>query len=122
MTKKLTDPTISYYALPGLKTKHVFRMFARHTLEFVEALVVDYYEVKAEVLYSKKRDRHFLTPRHVSMFLMRKYTAYSLKDIGKRFHRDHTSVMHAVKKVEDLMETDESMRRDVQLIENAILA
>jgi chromosomal replication initiator protein len=77
------------------------------TVERIVAHVGGHYQVKPSVLRSAQRSKHVVLPRQVSMYLARQLTPLSLQQIGKFFGgRDHTTVMHACKKIEEALQTD----------------
>jgi chromosomal replication initiator protein len=66
---------------------------------------------------SARRARNVARPRQVAMFLAKQLTSRSLPEIGRRFgNRDHTTVMHAVSRVAELMQADGSFAEDVELL------
>ena len=68
-------------------------------------------------MHSARRARAVARPRQVAMYLAKQLTSRSLPEIGRKFGgRDHTTVMHAVKKVEQLCETDAGFADDVELM------
>ena len=68
-------------------------------------------------MHSARRARSVARPRQVAMYLAKKLTARSLPEIGRKFGgRDHTTVMHAVKKVDELRDIDASFSEDVELL------
>ncbi|MBX3385844.1 MAG: chromosomal replication initiator protein DnaA [Phycisphaeraceae bacterium] len=84
-------------------------------------VVTAYFGVKVTDLQSKRRHRSVAIPRQVCMFLCRRYTRYSLEEIGGYFGgRDHTTVMHAVKTIDARMETDQEFARTVRLLDEQV--
>lgn len=80
--------------------------------------VMDFYHVKMTDLQSKRRQRSIAVPRQVCMYLARKHTRFSLEEIGGYFGgRDHTTVMHAVRTIEDRCTTDVDFGKNVLNIE-----
>ncbi len=80
--------------------------------------VTEYYGVKVTDLQSKRRQRSIAQPRQLCMYLARKHTRYSLEEIGGYFGgRDHTTVMHAVKTIDDRRETDAEFNTVVKSLE-----
>jgi len=68
-------------------------------------------------MYSSRRARAVARPRQIAMYLAKQLTARSLPEIGRKFGgRDHTTVMHAVRKVEELKATDNGFSEDVELL------
>lgn len=85
--------------------------------------VTDYFGVKITDLQSKRRQRSIAQPRQVCMWLARRHTRYSLEEIGGYFGgRDHTTVMHAVRTVDDRCETDQEFAAVVRQLEDRIRA
>jgi len=92
------------------------------TIENIQKLVVNYYNLPMSDFLSSRRSRHIARPRQVAMYLSKKLTTKSLPDIGRKFTgRDHTTVIHAIKKVEELMAADKKFEYEVQDISNKIL-
>jgi len=68
-------------------------------------------------MYSARRARAVARPRQVAMYLAKQLTARSLPEIGRKFGgRDHTTVMHAVRKVDELRSTDRGFAEDIDLL------
>jgi chromosomal replication initiator protein len=92
------------------------------TIEDIQKLVVNYYNLPMSDFLSSRRSRHIARPRQIAMYLSKKLTTKSLPDIGRKFTgRDHTTVIHAIKKVEELMAADKKFEYEVQDISNKIL-
>ncbi len=84
------------------------------TIDAIQRQVADYYNLRLSELLSARRARNIARPRQVAMYLSKRMTARSLPEIGRKFGgRDHTTVMHAVKKVDDLRRTDSSLDDDI---------
>lgn len=95
----------------------------RLTVDEIQRKVAEHYNVKIADMHSPKRSRTVVRPRQVAMFLAKTMTSKSLPDIGRKFGgRDHTTVMHAIKKVEELYESDSSFREDVDLLKKMLEA
>ena len=78
------------------------------TVDQIQKRVASFYNVKVSDLKSKKKNKTFILPRHSAMYLTRSLTDLSLPEIGRHFGgRDHTTVLHAIQKVENLIKTDE---------------
>ena len=87
------------------------------TIEEVQKKVAERYNLKVSDMYSSKRSRNIARPRQVAMYLSKSLTSHSLAEIGKKFGgKDHTTVMHAVKKVEDLLKDNKEVSEDVRLL------
>jgi chromosomal replication initiator protein len=84
------------------------------TIDEIQRKVADYYSIKLSDLLSARRAREVARPRQVAMFLAKRLTPRSLPDIGRRFGgRDHTTVMHAVKRIEELRADDSELDADI---------
>ncbi len=91
------------------------------TLQQIIDLVTDFYNIKLSELQSKRRQKSIAVPRQVSMYLARKRTRFSLEQIGGYFGgRDHTTVMHAVKVIEQRLDQDPGFAREVEQIDEQI--
>jgi chromosomal replication initiator protein len=91
------------------------------TLQQIIDLVTEYYHIKLSDLQSKRRLKSIAVPRQISMYLARRRTRFSLEQIGGYFGgRDHTTVMHAVKVVEQRIAANPEFARDVEHIEQEL--
>ena len=89
----------------------------RVTIEEIQKRVAEHYNIKLTEMHSARRARAVARPRQVAMYLAKQLTSRSLPEIGRKFGgRDHTTVMHAVKKVEELKGQDHSFAEDVELL------
>ena len=89
----------------------------RVTIEEIQKKVSEYYGLRVTDMTSARRARQVARPRQVAMYLAKQLTSRSLPDIGKRFgDRDHTTVMHAVSRVNELMAKDGQFAEDVELL------
>lgn len=83
------------------------------SIENIQKTVADYYKMKVADMYSKKRTRIVARPRQVAMALAKELTQHSLPDIGEAFGgRDHTTVLHACRKIAELRQTEQSINKD----------
>jgi chromosomal replication initiator protein len=87
------------------------------TIDEIKRKVADHYNLRLTDLVSPRRARAVARPRQVAMFLAKTLTSKSLPEIGRGFGgRDHTTVIHAVRKVEQLCETDSQLSDDIELL------
>lgn len=85
------------------------------TVENIQRTVAEYYQIKLSDLMSKKRTRSLARPRQVAMALSKSLTNNSLPEIGSAFGgRDHTTVLHACRKIKELEESSADMREDLK--------
>ncbi|HEV8644200.1 MAG TPA: chromosomal replication initiator protein DnaA [Burkholderiales bacterium] len=83
------------------------------SVENIQRIVADYYKIKVSEMYSKKRSRTVARPRQIAMALAKELTHLSLPDIGDAFGgRDHTTVLHACRKIADLRASNAEITRD----------
>ncbi|MFO7277228.1 MAG: chromosomal replication initiator protein DnaA [Pseudomonadota bacterium] len=83
------------------------------TIENIQKTVADYYKVRVADLLSKRRSRSVARPRQVAMALAKELTNHSLPEIGDAFGgRDHTTVLHACKRIKELRDTEQRMSED----------
>jgi len=95
----------------------------RVTIEEIQKRVADYYNIKVSEMSSARRAQMVARPRQVAMYLAKQLTARSLPEIGRKFgNRDHTTVMHAVKKIEQLRQADNGFAEDVELLRRMLEA
>ena len=93
----------------------------RVTIDEIQRRVAEHYNIKTSDMHSAKRTRTIARPRQVAMYLSKHLTEASLPEIGRKFGgRDHATVMHAVKKVNELMQEDRAIGEDVELLEKML--
>lgn len=84
------------------------------TIDEIQRTVAEYYNLRLAEMLSQRRARVIARPRQVAMHLSKQLTSRSLPEIGRRFGgRDHTTVMHAVRKIEDLCKSDSQLDEDI---------
>jgi len=84
------------------------------SIENIQKTVADYYKIKVSEMYSKKRSRNVARPRQIAMAIAKELTQLSLPDIGEAFGgRDHTTVLHACRKISLLKSTNSELTYDV---------
>jgi chromosomal replication initiator protein len=89
----------------------------RVTIEEIQKKVAEHFNIRMADMHSARRARAIARPRQVAMYLAKQLTSRSLPEIGRKFGgRDHTTVMHAVKKVEELRQSDVTFCEDVDLL------
>ena len=87
------------------------------TIEEIQKKVAEHYSIRLTDMSSARRARAVARPRQVAMYLAKQLTSRSLPEIGRKFgNRDHTTVMHAVSRVTELMERDGTFAEDVELL------
>lgn len=99
--------------------QHILQEEAQNqiTIEKIQKKVVEFYHLRPSDMMSKRRPSNIAFPRQVAMYLSRILTNHSLQEIGESFGgRDHGTVIHACKTVENMMEQDESVKRNVEYL------
>ncbi|MBX3578250.1 MAG: chromosomal replication initiator protein DnaA [Rhizobiaceae bacterium] len=103
---------------------HIYRSGEpkRVRIEDIQRVVARHYNVSKTELLSNRRTRTIVKPRQVAMYLSKVMTPRSLPEIGRRFGgRDHTTVLHAVRKIEDLSGTDNTLAQELELLRRLIV-
>lgn len=89
----------------------------------IQRIVAQHFRIPVEEMVSERRSRKVARPRQVAMYLAKRLTPKSLPDIGRRFGgRDHTTVMHAIHKVEALMSEDHNFKDDVRTLTGILVS
>ncbi len=92
------------------------------SIESIQKTVADFYNLNISDLKSPRRVKTLAYPRQVAMYLCKKYVRSSFPEIGGKFGgKDHTTVMHACRKIERLLKTDSQTQNDVAVLEKSIL-
>ena len=93
------------------------------TVEEIQRRVSEHYNIRLSDIIGPKRLRSYARPRQVAMYLCKHLTSRSLPEIGRRFGgRDHTTVMHGVRRIEELKSTDGQIAEDVELLRRSLEA
>jgi chromosomal replication initiator protein len=95
----------------------------RVTIEEIQKRVAEYYNIRVSEMSSARRAQMVARPRQVAMYLAKQLTSRSLPEIGRKFgNRDHTTVMHAVRRVDQLRQADAGFAEDVELLRRMLEA
>jgi chromosomal replication initiator protein len=91
------------------------------TIEEIQRKVSEHYNIRLSDMIGPKRLRNIARPRQVAMYLAKQLTPRSLPEIGRRFGgRDHTTIMHGVRKIEELMTSDSQLNDDLNLLKRQL--
>jgi chromosomal replication initiator protein len=102
--------------------KDVFSQIKVITVEKIQNVVSNYFNILLSEMLSQRRSRPLARPRQIAMFLAKKMTSRSLPEIGRRFaNRDHTTVIHAVKTITRLSEQDDEMKKNINQIKSLLI-
>jgi chromosomal replication initiator protein len=93
------------------------------SVENIQKAVADFYSIKVADMYSKRRPANIARPRQIAMFMAKELTQKSLPEIGELFGgRDHTTVLHAVRKIADERAHDGQLNHEIHVIEQTLKA
>ena len=93
------------------------------SIEEIQRKVAEHYNIRLADMIGPKRVRTVARPRQIAMYLSKQMTSRSLPEIGRRFGgRDHTTIMHGVRKIEELMATDSQLADDLQMLKRLLQA
>ena len=93
----------------------------RTTIDQIQKKVAEHFNVKISDMHSARRSRTVARPRQIAMFLSKNLTTRSLPEIGRKFGgRDHTTVIHAIKKIQELVKNDSSMSEDIEILTRSL--
>ena len=91
------------------------------SIDDIQKKVAAHFNIRVADMFSVRRARQIARPRQIAMFLAKNLTSLSYPEIGRNFgNRDHTTIMHAVRKIEELMETDAALADDVSLLKSIL--
>ncbi len=103
--------------------KDMLRSYDRRTtIDEIQKKVAEHFNISVKEMQSSRRARTVARPRQIAMYLAKQLTSRSLPEIGRKFDRDHTTVMHAVRKVEELIVEDASLAEDVDALRRVLEA
>jgi len=110
---KFSDKSINVNLVKDALRDLIASAHKQVSIENIQKTVADFYKIKVAEMYSKKRTRNLARPRQIAMALAKELTPLSLPEIGDSFGgRDHTTVLHACRKVAELREQEQSISRD----------
>lgn len=116
------EPELTYARIDEMlghltRTNHQKRI----RIEEIQRVVARHYHVSKQDLLSTRRTRVIVKPRQIAMYLAKHLTSRSLPEIGRRFGgRDHTTVLHAVRKIETMTDSDEKLSQEIELLKRLI--
>ena len=95
---------------------------SRLSIRQIAQVVAEYYHVSLDAMCGKQRDKHIVMPRQIAMYLMRQETQASLLEIGQLFGgRDHSTVLHACEKIDQAVNINPALRREIVAIREQLL-
>ena len=86
-------------------------------IDTIQKVVAEQYSISLSDLKGRKRDRKYVKPRQIALYIARNLTEYSLKELGNEFGgKDHSTVMHSLEKIEDELKTDSQLNSMIQML------
>ena len=91
------------------------------TVDDIQKQVAVHFNIRISDMFSARRSRQIARPRQIAMYLSKNLTSLSYPEIGRKFgNRDHTTIMHAVKKIEDVIKLDPELSDDIQILKSML--
>ena len=117
----LIDISINMEMVQGVLQDILNANNKRVTVEDIQKQVARHYNIKVSDMHSTRRSRNIARPRQMAIFLAKQLTQHSLPEIGRKFGgRDHSTIIHAVNRIEGLIETDNSIRQDMDILKKTL--
>ena len=111
---------LNYMCVPGIKTEYRSECAPVITIDKIISTVCDHLNLTGEEIKGKSRVKEHVYARHLIFYLFRKHTTLTLKSAGELFNRDHTTVLHALNNLQDIMDTEPAVKNEVELLEAKI--
>lgn len=118
---KVKDGGVSYMSLPGFKQKCTLPYEVQIQANDVEKIIAEKFGYTLDEIRGKGRVSELVACRQVLMYFLRTKSGMKLAEIGKRFNRDHTTVIHSLRTVNGLLETDEQFNNHIKYIESILI-
>ena len=91
------------------------------TIDVIQKTVAEFFKLKIADMYSKRRPASIAVPRQIAMYLSKELTQKSLPEIGYAFGgRDHTTVLHAVRKIQSIRQSDSALNHNIHILEQQL--
>ena len=91
------------------------------SVESIQKIVASHFNLNLQEMLSPRRSRSLARPRQIAMYLAKQHTTNSLPDIGRKFsNRDHTTVIHAVRKIDELIKKDNEVKQNVSEVKKKL--
>ena len=111
LTKKVIDLELAKQTIQNI----VQNIDSEVSIDYIQKFISEYFNVTVDLLKAKTRKREIVVARQVAMYFAKEYTNLSLKSIGYNFgNRDHSTVIHALTSVNDMMDTDRKFNSTMQ--------
>ena len=101
--------------------KDMLRSYDRRTtIDEIQKKVAEYFNISVKEMQSSRRARTVARPRQIAMYLAKQLTSRSLPEIGRKFDRDHTTVMHGIEKIENELQNDDNLKNTIDILKKKI--
>jgi len=110
---------MNYWVVPSALSKYdpeIIRTARALSIDDIVKAVCNYYMVHEKLLYNKNRKREVVDARNIVFYIARKYTRLSLKNVGKPFGKDHTTVIHGIQSFKDRFDTEDKLKMEIGII------
>lgn len=111
---------MNYIGMPGIKASYRKECAPKITPDKVIQVVCNHYNIDRSDLKGRCRQKELVHARHVIFYLLRNHASMTLKSAGALFNRDHTTVIHGVQKLHDLMDTEPAVKAEVEVLEGFV--
>jgi len=119
---KISEKSPNIYECKKILKDFINRNNKSINVETIQNLVASHFNINIQEMLSPRRSRALARPRQIAMYLVKQHTTNSLPDIGRKFsNRDHTTVIHAVKKIDELIKKDNEIRQNIIDIKKKLL-
>lgn len=120
LTQKPLQVNANYFCLPGLKQNAEMLKVIDVTDDLILRVTCEYFNTDTKLIGAKTRKHEIVLPRYIVFYLTFKYTRLNKSDIGRKYNRDHTSVIHALQSVDDWLDVDDVFKSHVNAIKNIL--
>ena len=119
---KINTKSPSIYECKKILTDFISNNNKSINIESIQNIVAAHFNLNIQEMLSPRRSRSLARPRQIAMYLAKQHTTNSLPDIGRKFsNRDHTTVIHAVKKIEELIKKDSEIKQSIVEIRKRLI-
>src|SRR3972149_6360316 len=105
---------MNYISIPGIKEQYRSQCAPVITSEGIIKTVCDHLDVRFDDLKTKCRIREYVHARHIIFYFLKKHTSLTLKSMGEIFNRDHTTVIHGLENLNDIIATEQTVKADIE--------
>jgi chromosomal replication initiator protein len=111
---------MNYVGMPGVKDRYKSECAPKITPDKIINAVSNHYKLNADKLKSTSRVKEFTHARYVIFYFLRKFANMTLKSAGLLFNRDHTTVIHGLETLQNIIDTEPAVKEEIELLETII--